>query len=201
MKKALLINGAKVFTSSLGVGGGKLNATLQSVAKEHLESNGYQVIETIIDDGYNKHEEVEKWLSSDLVIWQFPAWWMGEPYIVKEYIDKVFITGVGRFYKNDGRSRENPKANYGTGGLLKGKKVMFSMTWNAPLEAFSGVSNQKDSAFFEGHDIEVLILHLRKAHEYIGMSALKTFMCNDVVKDPQVSRYIEDYKKHLEAVL
>lgn len=192
MKTALLINGSKKFWGD----GTRLNHTLQGVAKQWLESHSYFVRETIIDRGYDENEEVEKWLDSNLVIWQFPSWWMGEPYIVKEYIDKVFSAGFGRFSKSDGRHRDNPDVNYGTGGLLQGKKAMISMTWNAPLRAF-----EDKNEFFEGQGIEMVVFHLRKAHEWNGITMLPTFMCNDVIKNPQVERYIADYKAHLEKTL
>ena len=47
--QALLINGSKKF----GNDGTRLNTTLQGIAKEVLESKGYKVLETIIDNGYN----------------------------------------------------------------------------------------------------------------------------------------------------
>lgn len=37
-----------------------------------------------------------------------PGWWMGELWIVKKYIDDVFTAGHGVFYKNDGRSHNEP---------------------------------------------------------------------------------------------
>lgn len=46
--------------------------------------------------------------------------------------------------------------------------------------------------------MEGVYLHLRKAHEFCGMSCLPIFMCNDVVKNPQVERYIAEYKAHLQ---
>lgn len=70
---------------------------------------------------------------------------------------------------------------------------MFSVTWNAPLEAFTDKEE-----FFEGLGVEIVYLPLRKTHEFIGMNVLPTFMCNDVVKNPQIERYIADYKAHLQ---
>ncbi len=54
--QALLLNGSKQF----GMDSGRLNATLQGVAKQTLETLGFKVIETIIDKGYNAQEEVRK---------------------------------------------------------------------------------------------------------------------------------------------
>lgn len=191
MQSALLLNGGKKF----GHSGAKLSQTLHNVAKDMLLSLGLKVQETHIDKGYDAESEVQKLLDSDVWIYQMPGWWMGEPWIVKEYIDKVFIAGAGKFFTNDGRHSDNPTKNYGTGGLLKGKKYMFSLIWNAPLEAFTDKNE-----FFGGVGVDGVYLHLHKAHEFLGMQALPTFICNDVVKNPQVEKYITDYKAHLRSV-
>ena len=39
-----------------------------------------------------------------------------------------------------------------------------------------------------------------KANEFIGTSQLPTFICNDVIKNPQVEQYIVNYIAHLEKV-
>ena len=187
--QALLINGSKKF----GNDGTRLNSTLQSVAKEFLESRGYKVLETIIDKGYTPQEEMAKIKESSLIIYQMPAWWMGEPWIVKKYIDEVYLNGVSILFANDGRSRANESLKYGSGGLARDKKVMLSVTWNAPKEAFV-----ESNGFFEGVGVEGVYLHLRKAHEFCAFEWLPIFMCNDVVKNPQVERYISEYKAHLQ---
>ncbi|MFR4544586.1 NAD(P)H-dependent oxidoreductase [Campylobacter upsaliensis] len=186
--QALLINGSKKF----GNDGTRLNATLQSVAKEELESKGYKVLETIIDKGYKVEEELKKIADSHLIIYQMPAWWMGEPWIVKKYIDEVYLAGVGVLFANDGRSRADESLKYGSGGLARDKRIMLSVTWNAPKEAFI-----ESNGFFEGVGVEGVYLHLRKAHEFCGMEWLPIFMCNDVVKNPQVERYITKYREHI----
>lgn len=191
MKKVLLLNGGKKFGNS----GALLSQTLHDVAKQTLQNLGLNVDETIIDKGYDCQKELEKWLKSDAVIWQMPGWWMGEPWIVKEYIDKVLILGGGTLFANDGRSHENPTQNYGKGGLAKDKKYMFSLTWNAPIEAFT-----REGDFFEGVGVDGVYLHLHKAHQFLGMSPLPTFICNDVVKNPQVEKYKADYTAHLRGI-
>lgn len=191
MKKVLLLNGGKKFGNS----GALLSQTLHDLAKQTLQNLGCSVDETIIDKGYDCQKELEKWLKSDAVIWQMPGWWMGEPWIVKEYIDKVLILGGGTLFANDGRSHENPTQNYGKGGLAKDKKYMFSLTWNAPIEAFT-----REGDFFEGVGVDGVYLHLHKAHQFLGMSPLPTFICNDVVKNPQVEKYKADYTAHLRGI-
>ncbi|RKO65044.1 NADPH quinone reductase MdaB [Campylobacter sp. P255] len=191
MKNILLLNGSKELKFSKG----KLNTTLQELAKETLTSLGYHIKETIIDKGYTIEEELQKLMWADVWVYQMPGWWMGEPWIVKKYIDEVYIQGKDQFFINDGRTSANPSLNYGTGGLLKEKKYMFSLTWNAPIEAF----NLKGE-FFDGVGVDMVYLHLHKTHQYMGMSALPTFICNDVCKNPQIPTYLENYKKHLEAI-
>ncbi|GHP73057.1 NADPH quinone reductase MdaB [Helicobacter pylori] len=188
MKKVLIINGAKAFGSS----GGKLNETLSDHAKKTLESLGLEVDTTIVDKGYNHSQEVEKVFSADATIWQMPGWWMGEPWIVKKYIDEVFSAGHGKLYASDGRSSQNPTKNYGKGGLMQGKKYMLSLTWNAPIEAFTDPNE-----FFEGVGVDVVYLHLHKAFQFLGLSVLPTFICNDVVKNPQVEQYLNSLTTHL----
>lgn len=131
-------------------------------------------------------------MATDVIIWQMPAWWMGEPWIVKKYIDEVFIASDGKFLGGDGRHHEDPAHGYGTGGLLKNKKYMFSVTWNAPREAFT-----EKGEFFEARGVDMVYFHLHKAMQFIGMSPLPTFMCNDVIKNPQVEQYIANYRQHI----
>ncbi|TKX29668.1 NADPH quinone reductase MdaB [Campylobacter sp. MIT 12-5580] len=191
MKNVLLINGSKKFGNSEA----RLSATLQELAAKTLSELGLSITQTHIDKGYDIEEEVQKILNADALIYQMPGWWMGEPWIVKEYIDKVYLAGYGKFFTSDGRHRDNPTKNYGTGGLLKDKKYMFSLTWNAPLEAFT----DKDG-FFGGVGVDGVYLHLHKAHEFCAMSALPTFICTDVVKNPQVEKYLSDYETHLKKI-
>lgn len=47
-------------------------------------------------------------------------------------------------------------------------------------------------------DVYLRLRNLHKAHEFLGMKRLPIFMCDNVIKDPQVEQYIADYKKHLD---
>ena len=114
---------------------------------------------------------------------------------VKKYIDEVLTAGHGKLYHSDGRHRVNPTEGYGTGGLLQGKKHMLSLTWNAPIEAFT-----REGDFFEGKGVDALYMHFHKLNEFIGLTRLPTFTCNDVVKNPQVEQYFADYQAHLKKV-
>ncbi|OOF77317.1 NADPH quinone reductase MdaB [Rodentibacter caecimuris] len=188
----LLLDGGKTF----GHSNGQLNHTLHATAREVLTNLGHQVQETVIEQGYDITAEIEKFLWMDAVIWQMPGWWMGEPWTVKKYIDEVFTAGHGKLYQSDGRHRVNPTEGYGTGGLLGGKKHMLSLTWNAPIEAFT-----REGDFFETQGVDGVYLHFHKANEFIGITErLPTFICNDVIKSPDVPKYIADYKAHLNRV-
>gem|GEM_PF-467538 len=159
----LLLDGGKDFGHSHG----ELNHTLHKKAKEVLTILGHNVQETVIDAGYDVEAEIEKFLWMDAVIWQMPGWWMHEPWTVKKYIDEVLTAGHGKLYHSDGRHRVNPTEGYGTGGLLQGKKHMLSLTWNAPIEAFT-----REGDFFEGKGVDALYMHFHKLNEFIGLTPL-----------------------------
>ncbi|MFC6379577.1 NAD(P)H-dependent oxidoreductase [Tatumella terrea] len=191
MSQILIIDGGTTFGHSAG----RLNHTLSEEGAAELRRLGHQVSVTRIDQGYEIEAEIDKFVSHDVVIFQMPGWWMGEPWTVKKYIDEVFTYGHGRLYASDGRSREDSSKKYGSGGLLQGKKYMLSLTWNAPLEAFTDPQQ-----FFEGVGVDGVYLHFHKACQFLGMSPLPTFICNDVIKDPQVPLYISQYQQHLQTV-
>lgn len=74
----------------------------------------------------------------------------------------------------------------------RAKKYMLSLTWNAPMEAFT----EKDQ-FFHGVGVDGVYLPFHKANQFLGMEPLPTFIANDVIKMPDVPRYTEEYRKHL----
>ena len=188
MSKILILDAGKQFAHS----NGELNHTMTEVAETFLRDRGHEVQVTRIDDGYDIQQEVQKYLDNDVVIYQMPGWWMGEPWILKKYIDEVFTEGHGSLYASDGRTRSDASKKYGSGGLLQGKKYMLSLTWNAPLEAFTDPQQ-----FFEGVGVDGLYLHFHKANQFLGMEGLPTFICNDVIKQPDIPRDIARYREHL----
>lgn len=195
MSNILIINGAKNFLLSKG----ELNNKFAFLAYDHLASQGHDVSMTIVDKGYSIDEEVQKIANSDIIIFQMPGWWMGEPWTIKKYIDEVFTAGHGVLYASDGRSRTDTTKKYGSGGLLQGKKYMLSVTWNAPLEAFN-----EPEQFFNGVGVEGVYLHFHKANQFLGLSALPTFIANDVEKNPQIekdmARYLQHLDKHIQSL-
>lgn len=191
-KNILIINGKKSFQHSHG----KLNQAMVELAQKFLTDSNCQVQVTNVDKGYNIEEEISKYLEADVIIYQMPAWWMGTPWIVKKYIDEVFTFGHGKLYANDGRSRTDSTKKYGSGGLLQGKKYMLSITWNAPKEAF-----EEKEQFFEGLGIDAVHLPIHKANQFLGISPLKTFMCNDVIKQPNIEEDMQRYLRHLKTYI
>ena len=191
MKNILLINGAKTFAHS----NGQLNDTLTELAQEVLSDLGHQVQVTRADSEYDAKAEVEKFLWADTVIYQMPGWWMGAPWTVKKYIDDVFTEGHGSLYANDGRSRSDASKKYGSGGLIRDKNYMLSLTWNAPMDAFNDAEQ-----FFHGVGVDGVYLPFHKANQFLGMQTLPTFIVNDVIKAPEVEAYMAQYRDHLTQV-
>jgi len=70
-------------------------------------------------------EEMQKLEWCDLMLWQFPLWWLGLPAILKGWVDRVFA--MGRVY---GASRMYED------GILRGKRALVSITTGAPGEAY-----------------------------------------------------------------
>src|SRR5690606_39270611 len=191
MKKILLLNGGKAFAHSAG----RYNATLHAAASETLEAAGFEVRTTEIDAGYDVAEEVAKILWADALIYQMPGWWMGAPWTVKQYLDEVFTAGHGSLYANDGRTRSDASQKYGSGGLVQGKRYMLSLTWNAPQQAFDDPSD-----FFEAKGVDAVYFPFHKANEFLGMTALPTFLCTDVIKQPHIEPDVARYQQHLAEV-
>ncbi|HEY1026232.1 MAG TPA: NAD(P)H-dependent oxidoreductase [Pseudomonas sp.] len=191
MKKILLLNGGKRFAHSHG----QYNSTLHDAAVAFLDRAGFDVKTTFIDGGYDVEEQVQKILWADVVIYQMPGWWMGAPWTVKKYLDEVFTAGHGSLYANDGRTRSDASQKYGSGGLIQGKQYMLSLTWNAPVQAFEDPTD-----FFEGKGVDAVYFPFHKANEFLGMSALPTFICNDVMKVPNIEQDVARYEQHLARV-
>ncbi|ASY75679.1 NAD(P)H-dependent oxidoreductase [Pectobacterium polaris] len=189
MQNILLINAGKSFAHSKG----ELNQTLTDVAANFLRDKGHDVRVTIVDNGYDIEQEIQNYLWADTIIYQMPGWWMDTPWILKKYIDEVFTAGHGSLYASDGRSRSDASKKYGSGGLLQGRKYMLSLTWNAPLEAFNDPEQ-----FFHGVGVDGVYLPFHKANQFIGLSLLPTFICNDVMKEPDVPTYLANYRQHLD---
>ena len=178
----LIINGYQKEPHSSG----KLNRTLvEEMKKFFSRKKKNQIKTTIVARGYNPELERKKFKWADVIIFQFPIFWFSAPAILHQYMQDVYA--YGDFYKTEGKP-------YGQGGLLQGKAYMFSSTWNAPGDAF-------------GHDFgkdiptpDYALIHLHKAQAFVGLTALPSFSCHNVVKDPHIKEYLNGLKQHLTGV-
>jgi modulator of drug activity B len=149
-----------------------------------------------VDKGWNVEQELENHQWADIILLQTPVNWMGVPWVFKKYMDEVYTAGMGGALCNgDGRTEEAPKANYGNGGTLQGKKYLLSLTFNAPEEAF----NNPEEYLFRGASVDDLLFPMHMNFRFFGMEALNTFACYDVMKNPQVESDFQRFRTHLGA--
>ncbi|WP_434361024.1 NAD(P)H-dependent oxidoreductase [Parasalinivibrio latis] len=190
--KILILNGHHYFPFAEG----KLNGALVETATETLTSLGHEVRHTYIEKGYDAETEIEKHLWADVVILQTPVYWMSVTWSTKKYMDEVYTAGLGgRLCHGDGRSRYTD-AQYGSGGSLEGKKYMLSLTFNAPEAAF----NDQDQYLFQGKSVDDLFFPVHMAFRFFAMTGFKTFVCYDVMKNPDTDNDLIRYKAHLETL-
>ncbi|GEP50213.1 NADPH quinone reductase MdaB [Flavobacterium noncentrifugens] len=194
-KKALLINTHLTYPNWSE---GLLNDAFHQKAKDFLEAHNFEVLETKVEDGYQADEEVEKHLEADLIILQTPINWFGAPWIYKKYVDEVFNSGLlsKKFLTGDGRTREDASRQYGTGGLLHGKKFMVCATWNAPAASFSDASQQ----LFKGASTADFLLPITSNYRFCGVAIVPDYNCFDIFKDGDITKDLENYPSHLKSV-
>jgi NAD(P)H dehydrogenase (quinone) len=70
--------------------------------------------------------QMDRLASCDVLVLQFPIWWLGMPAILKGWIDRVFAIGVtyggGRWFDR---------------GMMRGKRAMLAVTIGGSAEAYS----------------------------------------------------------------
>jgi NAD(P)H dehydrogenase (quinone) len=90
---------------------------LQSEEKHAAASNGFAP---------DLQAEIDKVLACDLLILQFPIWWLSLPAILKGWIDRVFACGVayggGRYFAS---------------GVFRGKRAMCALTVGGPASTYA----------------------------------------------------------------
>lgn len=195
-KKVLLINTHLTYT---GWTEGTLNNSFIQKAKGFFEAKGFDVLETKIEDGYNADEEVEKHLEAAIVILQTPANWFGAPWIYKKYVDEVFNSGFAskKLLLGDGRTREDATKQYGSGGLMQGRKFMICATWNAPAAAFDNPENK----VFEGKGLTDIYLPITSNYRFSGYDIIESYNCFDIFRSSDIAKDLEKYPVHLAEVL
>lgn len=150
-------------------------------------------------DGYEVVDELEKHQWADVVLLQTPVNWMGVPWIFKRYMDQVYSAGMdGTLCNGDGRTRSDRGKQYGSGGTLTGKRYMLSLTFNAPRDAFDDPSQY----LFQGRSVDDLFFPMHMNFRFFGMEPIETFVCYDVMKNPDIDndlvRFAAHFGKHFQ---
>ncbi|MCK7548206.1 NAD(P)H-dependent oxidoreductase [Marinobacter koreensis] len=191
MSNILIINAHHHYSFSEG----KLNGTLVQMADELLTAKGHQTRIVDVDKGWDVEQELANHQWADIILLQTPVNWMGVPWTFKKYMDEVYTAGMGGALCNgDGRKQDAPKANYGSGGTMDGKQYLISLTFNAPEEAF----NDPEEYLFQGRGVDDLLFPMHMNFRFFGMTALDTFACYDVMKNPQIESDFQRFQAHLE---
>lgn len=185
-----IINGGQTFAHS----GGMFNNTLTGWTVEVMKEKGFAYRVTNINDAFDPLAEVENFKWADVIIYHTPIWWFQLPNGMKRYIDEVFTAGHDNgIYRNDGRSRKNPDVNYGTGGLMQGKRYMVTTSWNAPQTAFT-----LEGEFFDRHTVdEGVLFGFHKMNQFVGMTRIEGFHFHDLEKNATPERIAEYHKAYV----
>lgn len=191
MTKIFIINGGQKF----GHSGGKFNETIAQETEDFFKNNSnFEVKTTDVNNEYNAAEEVDKFVWADVIVYNTPIWWFQLPHGFKKYIDVVFTEGHAKgIYHSDGRSSKNPAINYGTGGMLHGRKYLLTTSWNAPKEAFT-----LPGEFFNEKSVDDgPLFGFHRMNAFTGMTSLESMHFHDIEKNADVPRDLELYKEHL----
>jgi len=141
-----------------GFANGGLNAAIAAAAAAYFRANGDDVETTVIQEGYDVAEELEKFRRADLFFVQTPVYWMGLPWLGKKYVDEIFSGG--------------------SGGLMKGKRYMLSFTYNCPAGEFDN-----PDGFFEGLSVDGANVALHKTFQFCGAVPVESFSVHNVYGD------------------
>lgn len=152
-----------------GMGAGSMTAQLCQTWAKGLAARNYQVISTVVADGFDVSKEQDKLFESDVVVVQTPLYWYERPWQLKKYFDEVFETGVVTV----------PGAGkYGSGGALKGRRAVISVTMAAPNTVFD------QEQFLEGVDPQRLLLPFISTMRFVGMEVVATIVNTQVFGNP-----------------
>lgn len=190
-EKIFIINGGQIF----GHSGGRFNKTIfDRTIAFFQELPGFKVRHTDINDAYDASQEVENYVWADVIIYHTPIWWFQVPHGLKKYIDEVFTAGHQKgIYRSDGRNAANPDINYGTGGMLHGKKYMVTSSWNAPAAAFT-----LPGEFFNETSVDNgALFGFHRMNAFVGMQPLESIHFHDVEKNADIPQDLKRYEAHL----
>jgi NAD(P)H dehydrogenase (quinone) len=105
--------------------------------------------------------EIDKVERADLLILQFPLWWLGMPAILKGWIDRVFACGVvyggGRYFDS---------------GLMKGRRALCVVTVGGSDEDY-----RASGRYAMSMDAVLAPIH-RGVFEFTGYEALPAFIAH-----------------------
>ena len=192
MKNVLIINGHQRYDQ---IAEGKLTKLFIDDASDFFTNNGFNVKHSVIESDYSIEDELEKLAWADYILFQYPVYWMGVPWITKKYIDEIFSGGVNTVtYVSDGRSREDASKRYGSGGLMQGKKYMLSLTYNCPESEFDN-----ENSFFDGLSLDEANVATHKLFQFCGAQPLETYAIHDIFKsDLDIDTELKRFKETLE---
>ena len=125
--------------------------------------------------------EIQKLLWCDLLILQFPVWWMGMPAIMKGWIDRVLALGVayggGRWFDQ---------------GKMVGKRAMLAITLGGPAIAYT------DRGIYGPIDIVTQPLN-HGVLGFVGFSVIEPFIVYGPGRmiDAQRAEILDSYAERL----
>lgn len=191
-KRVLIINAHQTYK---GISEGRLNRTLAELIAVEMKKKGFELKTTEVEAGYTVQEEVEKHLWADVIVTQSPVFWFGNPWIYKKYVDEVFTAGLMQqsFLSGDGRSKDAPDRQYGSGGKMQGKRYLLSLTMNSPRQAFDDASQH----LHQGRSVDDVFASNTANYKFCGAQVLPVFACYDVVNAANVQNDIERLKARL----
>lgn len=123
--------------------------------------------------------EMDKLAWCDLLIFQFPIWWLGMPAILKGWVDRVFA--VGQAY-GGGR--------YFSTGAMTGKRALCAVTVGGQPKDYDG------SGAYEGIDV-VLYPIQRGVLAFTGFTVFRPFVVYgpDRIDEEARKAYLKDYRR------
>jgi len=126
-------------------------------------------------------EQMDKLAACDLLVLQFPIWWLSMPAIMKGWIDRVFAIGVtyggGRWFDR---------------GVMRGKQAMLAVTIGGTEQAYSA-----DGIYGPVHDVLRPINHGILA--FCGFDVIEPFLAFAPARVSEQERQamFDDYSRRL----
>ena len=192
MKNVLIINGHQRYDK---IAEGRLTKLFIDTASDFFTQNGFNVKQSMVESAYDVSDELDKLAWADYIVFQYPVFWMGVPWITKKYIDEIFSGGINTVtFVSDGRSKDDPSKKYGSGGLMQGKKYMLSLTYNFPETEFDN-----KEGFFDGLSLDEANIATHKLFQFCGAEPLETYAIHNVFKENlDIDAELKRFKNTLE---